>query len=138
MARTPNCEGAQEFQIHDQGGPFGFMIADVQDYKSANCPPDLHCDMLKFVLKPIDCREGRSQFWAFVNLSPKSYMLKMLCIACGLDPKGGFDSEDFIGKVFQAEVIHNQSKKTGNIFPNLVPKTIAPFDGEIEDDDMPF
>lgn len=140
MSKIPDTSDAQEFQVHDEGGPYGFVVKSVVDHASKNCPPEQHFDSLKITLRPAQKGDGRANIMVFIPRSGKSWPLKQLCIACGFDPKGGFDSEKFIGRSFQAHVVHNEYN--GKTYANIDWKSLSEYNGETDeieqDEDLPF
>lgn len=141
MARVPDCSNAEEFQLHDEGVGFGFKIKEVTLDRSANCPPNAGPDRLRLILQPVDSRGGRSNVLWFISLSGKSWPLKKLCEATGLGSVGGYDTDEFVGRLLQCDIEHTEYK--GKMYANVVVKSVSAFDGggevkEEEEDDLPF
>ena len=139
MSRVANTTEAKEFEVHDAGGPFGFVVASINNHKTGNCPPEKSHDMYVLEFEPLQKVDGRTKFRQWIWSGSKSYDLKMLSIACGFDPAGGFDSTEFVGKKFQAEVLHD---KKG--YAKIVWKTAQPITGSLDgggggdDENLPF
>jgi hypothetical protein len=133
MSRVPNTSKAEEFQVHAEGGPFAFRIVRIDDYTSKNNETGFP-DKFKMSLDAIGNQEGHCNITIFPAKSERSYMLRMICKAVGLSDEGGFDSSEFIGKTFQANVANNEYQ--GKTYANLDAKTIAPYEGD--DEELPF
>lgn len=136
MSRVPNTRKAKEFELHIEGGPFPFRIAVVADFTSKSNDSG-YADKFKMSLdaigKPL---EGHCNMVIFPAKSDTSYQLKMICEAVGLSTEGGYDSNDFVGRVFQAEV--GQNEWQGRTYANLNAKTIAPYESAEDESDLPF
>lgn len=138
MSQVPNTSKAEEFRVHDEGGPFPFRIASCEDFASKNNItgyPDKYKIHLDAIGPSVD---GHCNMIIFPARSEKSYMLRMICEAVGLGSEGGYDSAQLIGKTFQSEVGHNEWQ--GKTYANLIAKTIAAYETEAEneDSDLPF
>ena len=143
MGRVPDCSKATEFTVHEEGGPFGFVITEVKDHATKNCPPGQQFDAFKFKLMPTQPGENRGLVFFQVPSGANSYFLKKLCEGCGFDPTGGFDIADFVGRKFIALVDHREWN--GNIYANINAKSIMAITPELDgdtgndgDDDLPF
>ena len=136
MSRMPNTSKAVEFQLHAEGGPFAFKIAKVQDFTSRNNDSG-YPDKLKMSLDAIgEPVEGHCNMTIFPLRSDTCFELRMLCEATGLLPEGGWDSEDFVGKCFQAELY--QFEWNERTYAGLKPKTIASYESAEDDEKLPF
>lgn len=134
MSRVPDTSKAREFQVHIEGGPYPFKVVKIEDYTSKTNSTGFP-DKFKMSLDAIgDPVEGHCNMMIFPAKSDTSFMLKMICEAVGLSTEGGYDSDDFLGKTFQAEV--GQNEWQGKTYANLNAKTIAPY--ESAEDDLPF
>lgn len=132
MARVSDCTDAQQYPLHPEGEGLAFKIVEVKD--------DVKDGYLVFELAPSSKDNGRCKVSQFVWNDPASYLLKMMCIACGLDPKTGFDSEQFLGKAVVCNIAHNKKKGSDKVYANIVPESLEPYGGRIDnaEDDLPF
>lgn len=134
MSRVPNTSKAREFQTHVEGGPYPFKIIRVEEFTSKNNTTG-YPDKYKMRLNAAgESKEGHCNMTIFPLKDDMCFELKMLCEAVGLSTDGGWDSEEFVGKFFQAEV-YQFPWKDGKLAA-LKPKTIAAY--ENEESDLPF
>jgi hypothetical protein len=136
MSRVPNTSKAQPFEVHAEGGPFAFKIVRVDDYVSKNNTSG-YPDKYKISLDAVgDQAEGHVNMVIFPVRSEKGYLLKMICEAIGMGSEGGYDSEQLVGKCFQAEVAHNEWNN--QTYANLIADSVAPYESAKDDDNLPF
>ncbi|MEE9401642.1 MAG: hypothetical protein V3V47_00435 [Desulfobacteria bacterium] len=132
----PNTSKAVEFQLHAEGGPFAFKIVRVQDFTSRNNDSG-YPDKLKMSLDAIgDPVEGHCNMVIFPLRNDTSFELRMLCEATGISAEGGNDSDELVGKCFQAEIY--QFEWNEKSYAGLKPKTIAPYESADDDETLPF
>jgi hypothetical protein len=136
MSRVPNTSKAQPFEVHVEGGPFAFKIVRVDDFVSKNNTSG-YPDKYKIALDAVgDQTEGHVSMLIFPVRSEKGYLLKMICDAVGMGSEGGYDSEQLIGKFFQAEVAHNEYG--GKTYANLKADTVQAYESTKDESDLPF
>lgn len=137
MSQVADTTNAQEFALHPEG-TYLFVIGKVDEgtAKESGNP------LIIFDLFPADEQPGRCKFRQFVLNTKESFMLKQYCKACGMPTAGGYDSEEFKGKVFSAEVVHELYK--GKMQAKLKSGTLVPSDVKAEvpknadDPNVPF
>lgn len=139
MSKVPPTSEAKEFHLHPAGGPYGFTIEEVKDYR-AKVAEDQPPDTFIFACRPTDRKDERCKASFFVPRSSKSWTLKKLVEACGLSVDESFDSGEFVGKSFQAVIRHSQNKDKSKTYANLVDSSIAPISDAVNEDDsdLPF
>jgi len=108
----------------------------VDDYVSKNNTSGFP-DKYKITLDAVgDQVEGHVNMTIFPVRSEKGYLLKMICEAVGMGSEGGYDSEQLVGKCFQAEVAQNEYG--GKTYANLKADSVEPYESTETESDLPF
>jgi hypothetical protein len=136
MGRVPDTSHADEFTLHPDGGPYGFIVAEIEEKTRES-----DREMVAILRLEPDTKTGdRGSLLHSFTLSDRFFfLLRRFLDAVGMPSEGGYDWAELVGKRVKAYIIHKEHK--GKTYANVsewVPYNTPTAPNPINSEDEPF
>jgi len=114
MSKVPDTSHADEFTLHPDGGPYGFIIAEIEEKTRVS-----DREMVAILRLEPDTKTGdRGSLLHSFTLSDRFFfLLRRFLDAIDMPPEGGYDWAELVGKRVRAYIIHKEHK--GKTYANV-------------------
>jgi hypothetical protein len=134
MGRVPDTSHADEFTLHPEGGPYGFIVSDVEEKERES-----DREMVAWVKLESDVPGQGNVLCQFTLNDRFLFLLRRFLDAIDMPAEGGYDWEDLKGKRVKAYIIHKEHK--GKTYANVsewAPYNTPTTPNTVNGEDIPF